>query len=68
MMREEREAFVKELAELERFRNLTEDEKREEMKINPKQITNKATKGKYKFMQNAKTNFQTILISIHTSL
>ena len=49
--REEREAFVKELAELERFRNLTEDEKREEMKINPKQITNAATKGKYKFMQ-----------------
>ena len=49
--REEREAFVKEQAELERFRNLTEDEKRAEMKINPKQITNKASKGKYKFMQ-----------------
>ena len=49
--REEREAFVKELAELERFRNLTEDEKRAEMKINPKEITNKAVKGKYKFMQ-----------------
>ena len=49
--REEREAFVKELAELDRFRNLTEDEKRAEMKINPKEITNKATKGKYKFMQ-----------------
>ena len=49
--REEREAFVKEQAELDRFRNLTEDQKREEMKINPKQITNKATKGKYKFMQ-----------------
>merc|ERR1719270_1725955 len=49
--REEREAFVKEQAELERFRNLTEDEKRAEMKINPKEITNKAVKGKYKFMQ-----------------
>merc|ERR1712113_487972 len=45
------EAFVKEQAELERFRNLTEDEKRAEMKINPKQITNRAAKGKYKFMQ-----------------
>jgi len=49
--REEREAFVKEQQELERFRNLTEDEKRAEMKANPKQITNKAVKGKYKFMQ-----------------
>ena len=49
--REEREAFHKEQQELERFRNLTEDEKREEMKLNPKQITNKADKGKYKFMQ-----------------
>merc|ERR1712025_533153 len=49
--REEREAFVKEQQELERFRNLTEDEKRAEMKINPKEITNKAVKGKYKFMQ-----------------
>merc|ERR1719517_246243 len=49
--REEREAFAKEQAELDRFRNLTEDEKRAEMKINPKEITNKAVKGKYKFMQ-----------------
>merc|ERR1712071_292438 len=39
------------MGELDRFRNLSEDQKREEMKINPKQITNKATKGKYKFMQ-----------------
>merc|ERR1719373_1035727 len=49
--REEREAFMKEQQELERFRNLTEDEKRAEMKVNPKEITNKAVKGKYKFMQ-----------------
>merc|ERR1712025_713851 len=46
--REEREAFMKEQQELERFRNLTEDEKRAEMKVNPKEITNKAVKGKYK--------------------
>ena len=49
--REERETIAKELAELERFRNLTEEEKREEMRMNPKLVTNKAVKGKYKFMQ-----------------
>merc|ERR1711915_118264 len=49
--REEREAFMKEQAEMDRFRNLTEEEKRAEMKINPKQITNRAAKGKYKFLQ-----------------
>jgi len=49
--REEREEMVKELAELERVRNLTEEEKREELRQNPKMVTNKAAKGKYKFMQ-----------------
>merc|ERR1712088_320349 len=39
------------MGELERFRHLTEDEKRAEMKANPKEVTNKASKGKYKFMQ-----------------
>merc|ERR1712098_861515 len=43
--REEREAFMGEQAEMDRFRNLTEEEKRAEMKINPKQITNRAAKG-----------------------
>lgn len=40
-----------EKAEIERLRNLTEEERRLEMRLNPKQVTNKATKGKYKFMQ-----------------
>eukprot|EP00095_Tigriopus_kingsejongensis_P003691 maker-scaffold11_size778918-snap-gene-6.56 protein:Tk03691 transcript:maker-scaffold11_size778918-snap-gene-6.56-mRNA-1 annotation:"microfibrillar-associated protein 1" len=49
--REEKDTRERDAAELERMRNLTEDERRQELKSNPKVITNKASKGKYKFMQ-----------------
>uniref|UniRef100_A0A9J7XKG0 Microfibril associated protein 1 n=1 Tax=Cyprinus carpio carpio TaxID=630221 RepID=A0A9J7XKG0_CYPCA len=49
--REDREAIEKEKAEIERFRTLTEEERRAELRTNGKVVTNKATKGKYKFLQ-----------------
>lgn len=49
--RDERDALEKEKNEIERLRNLTEDERRKEQQVNPKQVTNKGVKGKYKFLQ-----------------
>ncbi|XP_071852586.1 microfibrillar-associated protein 1-like [Apostichopus japonicus] len=49
--REEREQEEKEKQELERIRNLTEEERREEDRRNPKVVTNRVEKGRYKFLQ-----------------
>ena len=41
----------KEREELERIRNMTEDERQSWLKTNPRVVTNQQTKGKYKFLQ-----------------
>lgn len=49
--REAREAIERERAEVERIRAMTEAERQAEFRKNPKEITNQASKGKYKFLQ-----------------
>ena len=41
----------KDKIETDRLRNMTEEERRQELKSNPKTVTNKAVKGRYKFLQ-----------------
>ncbi|CAI7990977.1 Microfibrillar-associated protein 1 [Geodia barretti] len=49
--REEREQIEREREDVERMRNMTEEERREHLRLNPRVVTNKAEKGKYKFLQ-----------------
>ncbi|XP_077569746.1 microfibrillar-associated protein 1 [Stigmatopora nigra] len=49
--REAREVMEKEKTEIERFRGMKDEERRAELRNNGKVITNKASKGKYKFLQ-----------------
>jgi len=46
-----KEAYEKERMEIDRVHNMTEEERRAEQRANPRVVTNKAAKGKYKFLQ-----------------
>ncbi|XP_042903231.1 microfibrillar-associated protein 1A isoform X2 [Parasteatoda tepidariorum] len=46
-----KEAYDKDRLEIERVHNMTEEERRAEQRSNPRLVTNKAAKGKYKFLQ-----------------
>lgn len=49
--REDRDQVDKEKEEVDKIRTMTDEERRAHFRANPKQITNKAQKGKYKFLQ-----------------
>lgn len=44
-------SMEREKAEIDRFHCLTEEERRAELRNSGKVVTNKASKGKYKFLQ-----------------
>jgi len=49
--RDEKENVDKDKLEIQRIRNMTEEERQNYMRANPKTITNSTDKGKYKFLQ-----------------